>query len=59
MFFFDLLFIWNRFINKLSNKFVYKGEGYKLFVSDRIDCIRFDWVKLVLSYVFVLNFSIK
>lgn len=53
----DLLLTWNRLINKLSNKSVHKGEGYKLLVSDRIDCIRSDWTKLVSSYVLAPNLS--
>lgn len=55
----DLLLTWNRLINKLSNKSVHKGEGHKLLVSDRIDCIRSDWAKLVSSYVLAPNLSTK
>lgn len=55
----DLLLTWNRLINKLSNKSVHKGEGHKLLVSDRIDCIRSDWTKLVSSYVLAPNLSTK
>lgn len=50
---------WNRLINKLSNKSVHKGEGHKLLHSDRIDCIRSDWAKLVSSYVLAPNLSTK